>query len=99
MAFEGSLYNLKGFDSVFDSLLNNELQDNIIEFLDFSLLQKGNYFNVTLSESSPRGNDYSRLRSSSNEHYSAGQVWEGFRSNWVWQSGVNYSPATHRLSL
>jgi hypothetical protein len=93
MAFEGSLYNLKGFDSVFDSMLNNELQDNIIEFLDFSLLQKGNYFNVTLSESSPRGNDYSRLRLSSNDQYTAGQAWEGFRSNWVWQSGINYSPA------
>ena len=73
----GDLYNLKGFSNVFDSMLSNELQDNIVEFLDFSLLQKGNYFNVTLSESSPRGNDYSRLRLSSNDQYSAGQVWEG----------------------
>ena len=39
--------NLKGFNSVFDSTLNNELQDNIIEFLDWNLLGKGNYFNVT----------------------------------------------------
>jgi hypothetical protein len=93
MAFEGGLYNLKGFDRVFDSLLNNELQDNIIEFLDYSLLQKGNYFNVTLAESSPRGNDYSRLRLSSSSQYTSGQAWEGFRNNWVWQSGVNYSPA------
>tara|TARA_R110002020_G_scaffold103752_17_gene243196 strand:+ start:2139 stop:3119 length:981 start_codon:yes stop_codon:yes gene_type:complete len=88
----GDIYNLKGFDSVFSSTLNNEIQDNLLEFFDWSLLEKGNYFNVTLSEASPRGNDYSRLRLSSNDQYSAGQVWEGFRSNWVWQSGVSYSP-------
>jgi hypothetical protein len=38
--------NLKGFNSVFDTTLYNELQDNVVEFLEWSLLQKGNYFNV-----------------------------------------------------
>ena len=86
-------YNLKGFDSVFDATLNNELQDNIVEFLDWALLEKGNYFNVDLGETSPNGHDYSRLRLSSDDNFTAGQVWEGFRENWVWQSGVSYSPA------
>ena len=54
--------NLKGFDSVFDSTLNNELQDNIVEFLDWSLLEKGNYMNVSLGELSSDGVDYSKLR-------------------------------------
>jgi hypothetical protein len=85
-------YNLKGFDSVFDATLNNELQDNIVEFLDWALLEKGNYFNVDLGETSPNGQDYSRLRLSSDDNFTAGQVWEGFRENWVWQSGVSYSP-------
>ena len=40
-------FNLKGFDSVFDATLNNELQDNIVEFFDWTLLRKGNYFNTT----------------------------------------------------
>jgi len=84
--------NLKGLDSVFDSTLNNELQDNIVEFLDWSLLEKGNYMNVSLGELSPEGVDYSKLRISSNNAFPSGKAWEGFRKNWIWQSGVSYNP-------
>jgi hypothetical protein len=85
--------NLKGFNSVFDSTLNNELQDNVVEFLEWSLLEKGNYMNVTLGELSPEGIDYSKLRLSSNSLFATGKAWEGFRKNWIWQSGISYSPA------
>ena len=88
-----SYFNLKGFDNVFETTLNNELQDNLIEFLDWGLLEKGNYFNVTVGETSLDGYDYSLLKMSSNPHFASGQAWEGFRKNWVWQSGVSYSPA------
>jgi hypothetical protein len=86
------IFNLKGFDNVFDQTLNNEIQDNIVEFLDWALLEKGNFFNVTLGETSPNGYDYSLLRPSSNTKYTTGTAWEGFRENWVWQSGVDYTP-------
>lgn len=85
--------NLKGFESISDSTLGNEIQDNIIEFLDWGLLQKGNYQNVTLNELSPNGQDYSKLRPSSNPNYPSGLAWEGFRKNWVWQSGISYTPS------
>lgn len=85
--------NLKGFDSVYDNMLGNEIQDNIIEFLDWALLEKGNYQNVTLGELAPNSQDYSRLNISSNPNYPSGMAWEGFRKNWVWQSGISYSPA------
>jgi hypothetical protein len=85
--------NLTGFDNVFSSTLNNELQDNIIEFLDWALLQKGNFQNVSLNETAPNGQDYSKLRLSSSQSYASGVAWEGFRQNWVWQSGVNYNPS------
>jgi hypothetical protein len=84
--------NLKGFDSVYDNMLGNEIQDNIIEFLDWALLEKGNYQNVTLGEIAPNSQDYSRLSISSNPNYPSGMAWEGFRKNWVWQSGISYSP-------
>ena len=86
-------FDLKGFNSVFSSTLNNEIQDNIIEFLDWALLEKGNYFNVAVGEASPNGYDYSKLRLSSDPNYTAGQVWEGYKPNWVWQSGVSHSPS------
>jgi len=87
-----SYLELKGFDSVFDSTLNNELQDNIVEFLDWALLEKGNYMNVHLGELSPDGQDYSKLKLSSNSNFSTGRAWEGFRKNWIWQSGISYVP-------
>ena len=39
-------FDLKGFNSVFSATLNNEIQDNIIEFLDWALLEKGNYLSL-----------------------------------------------------
>lgn len=80
---------LKGFSSISNSTLSNQIQDNIVEYFDYGLLDKGNYFNVTLAESSTDGHDYSRLRLSSNDAYTSGRVWEGFRKNWVWQSGIS----------
>jgi len=80
---------LKGISGVFDSTLNNDIQDGLIEYFDWALLEKGNYFNVTANETSANGEDMSRLRLSSNDSYAAGQVWEGFRQNWVWQSGIS----------
>jgi hypothetical protein len=88
-----SYLELKGFNSVFDSTLNNDLQDNIVEFFDWALLEKGNYMNVHLGELSPDGQDYSRLKMSSNTNFPSGTAWEGFRKNWVWQSGISYNPA------
>jgi hypothetical protein len=85
--------NLKGFTSVFQYTLNNDILDGLVEFFDYGLLGKGNYFNVTLGEQSPNGQDYSRLRSVSEPRFSDGQAWEGFRSNWIWQTGVPYSPS------
>lgn len=84
--------NLKGIDNIFSTTLNNEIQDNIIEFLDWALLEKGNYFNVTLNELSPSSGDYSRLLPASGVNYANGRCWESFRKNWVWQSGISYNP-------
>lgn len=79
---------LHGFDDVFKSTFFNQLQDNLVEYLDWGLLEKANYFNVTLGETDYDGNDYSRLSLSANTNFSAGQAWEGYRKNWVWQSGI-----------
>ena len=83
-----SFIPLKGFKNIKEATTNNAIQDNLIEYFDYGLLDKGNYYNVTLGMTSPNGSDYSRLRPASDDYYPSGQVWEGFRSNWVWQSGL-----------
>lgn len=85
---------LKGFNSIEDATMSNLIQDGLIEYFDYALLDKGNYYNVDLGETAPNGEDYSRLRLSSNDQYVSGQLWEGFRGNWVWQSGLAPSGKT-----
>ena len=84
---------LQGFKTVFDSTLNNDISDGMVEYFDWGLLDKGNFLNVHKGQLSPDGFDCSKLVLSSDKNFPSGQVWEGFRRNWVWQSGVNYSPA------
>ena len=83
-----SFIPLKGFKNIKEATTNNAIQDNLIEYFDYGLLDKGNYYNVTRGMTSPNGSDYSRLRPSSDTQYPSGQAWEGFRGNWVWQSGL-----------
>ena len=82
--------NLKGFDNVGDNTLNTILQDNLVEFFDWALLEKGNFFNIEIPTSGHYGGDKHKLRLVDDPNYDSGQVWEGFRSNWVWQSGLSY---------
>tara|TARA_R110002020_G_scaffold218313_4_gene426180 strand:+ start:1408 stop:2403 length:996 start_codon:yes stop_codon:yes gene_type:complete len=82
---------LKGFDNVGDSSLSMSIQDGLIEFFDWGLLEKGNFFNVSIPASGQFGGDKHKLRLVDDPNYDSGQVWEGFRSNWVWQSGLSYS--------
>jgi hypothetical protein len=86
-------YPLKGFNSINDYSLSNNIQDSLVEYFDWGMLEKGNYFNVELNETAPNGQDMSKLRLSSNDAFVSGQVWEGFRKNWVWQSGL--APSGH----
>ena len=88
-----STNNLKGFDELRDATLNNEIQDSLVEFFDWGLLEKGNYYNVSIPTSGAYGGDKHRLRLVDEPSYTYGQVWEGFRENWVWQSGISHSPA------
>ena len=84
---------LKGITDIFNATLSNEIQDNLIEFFDWGFMLNGNYFNVTLGEQSPDGYDYSLLQLSDNTNYTPGQAWDGFRKNWIWQSGITHSPS------
>lgn len=79
---------LHHINNVSDSTYYNQIQDNLVEWLDWALLEKGNYFNVTLGELSYDNLDYSLLQISNNENFEVGRAWDGFRPNWVWQSGI-----------
>lgn len=81
---------LKGFTNIGDTLLLTELENNLREFLDFGLLNKGGWFDVEIPTSGEYGGDFSVLRLAEDESYTPGQVWESARKDWVWQSGVEF---------
>ena len=82
---------LKGINNVGDSTLSTLIQDSLVEFFDWGLLDKGNFFNIDIPASGHYGGDKHKLRLVNDPNYTSGQVWEGFRSNWVWQSGLSFN--------
>ena len=80
--------NLKGFTKLGDSTLVNDIKENLISFFDWGLLKKENYINVSIPSTGVYGGNEHQLRLVDDPRYTAGQVWEGFRSNWVWESGI-----------
>jgi hypothetical protein len=74
-----------------DSFTQNLLY-SFIDWLKWSTLQVGGFQNVDATFASGiYGGDFSRLRLVEDPNYSDGQVWEAFRSDWIWETGVSYN--------
>jgi hypothetical protein len=89
---------LTATNRVGDYQLGQQLELNLQYFLDWGLLNAGNFYNVNSPASGAYGGDYSRMRMSSDPSYSGGQVWEGARQQWVWESGLEFSSQPIRVS-
>lgn len=86
--------SLVGFTKFGDSTVTNDVKENLISFLDYGLLEKNAFINVTIPTTGVNGGLDHRLRAVDDPRYTNGQVWEGFRSNWVWESGVGALTST-----
>lgn len=80
----------KGISHIGDTLLSKALETNLISFCNWATLGIGGFFNVNIPTSGAYDGDFSRLRLVDDPNYSAGQVWEGARADWVWETGVEY---------
>tara|TARA_Y100000296_G_scaffold65826_1_gene77634 strand:- start:323 stop:1282 length:960 start_codon:yes stop_codon:yes gene_type:complete len=72
-----------------DSTLSNVLLDNFIAFYDWGFLDKGAFYSIDVPESGIYGGDKHILRLVDDPNYTKGQVWEGYRQNWVWETGIS----------
>lgn len=81
-------------NNIGDDGLMNQLETNMKTFLDWALLKVGGFTNITVDESGPYGGDFSQLRPVDDPFYTDGQVWESFRKDWVWETGVEYTNST-----
>lgn len=80
----------KGVYHIGNNEFLNELEVNLKVFMDWGMLKIGGWTDVDIPSSGAYGGDFSRLRLAHDPSYETGQVWEGVRKDWVWETGVNY---------
>jgi hypothetical protein len=83
----------KAISDINRPFITNNLVNGVIDFCNWSLLNIGGFVNVTRSPavSGVYGGDRFRLRRVTDGRFTVGTVYEGFRSNWVWESGLDYT--------
>lgn len=85
---------LKGFSQLGESTLTNDIRNNLVSFFDYGLLEKGNFTGVTIPSTGVYGGSDHRLRMVKDPRFSNGQIWQAFRGNWVWESGIGAITST-----
>lgn len=89
---------LKGFDQIGEATTSESLRANLSMYLDWGFVDKGAFWNINIPQSGAYGGDATQLRAVKDRRYTDGQVWEGFRTNWAWESGVGQSVDPIRVS-
>lgn len=82
---------LKGIVNTADVNLTTILMENMIGFLDHGLINAGSFFNVERGDMGLYDASEAKLRMVADPRYTDGQVWESYRSNWVWETGLDSS--------
>lgn len=80
---------LQGFTNSQDATLSNILLQNFISFYDWGFIDKGGFYNTKVPASGMYGGDKHKLKPLSDPNYADGTVWQGFRGNWMWETGVS----------
>ena len=72
-------------------LFTRNIEVNIVEYLKWGFLQAGGYHNVSYTDISipSTGSSFASLQFFHDPNFVDGQVWQGRRTNWVWESGLN----------
>ncbi len=78
-------------DKLGDSLLIDELEENLKAYLDWGFLNIGGYINVDVPTSGLYGGTFHELKTTSVPGYKDGQVWQSAKKDWVWQSGFYWN--------
>lgn len=80
----------KGITNIGDDDISNQIETNLVNFIDWALLKIGGWFDVAIPTSGAYGGDFSTLRAVQDEAYTDGQVWETPKKHWVYETGVLY---------
>jgi hypothetical protein len=90
--------SLKGIQRIGDSQLSSQLISNMVEFFKWGMLGVGDFYNVYLSTQLSYGGNPSTLRLSDDRRYPKGMIWEGYKSNWVWEQEIEWQTQPIQIS-
>jgi hypothetical protein len=81
----------KGVENISQDLLLNILEANFKMYLDWSFLKIGSWINAEKPNGTIYGkNNHFKLIPVDDISYNNGQVWQGIRRDWVWETNINY---------
>ncbi len=72
-----------------EPLISDNLEANLVSYFNWNILGTSAFMNVSYPASGAWGGSAARMRLAKHPNYTDGRVWEGFRKQWIWQSGVN----------
>lgn len=82
----------KNISSINNDLLLNILESNLKHYLDWAFLNIGAWFDARISnETIYSTNSHYKLLPVEDPSYLDGQVWQGIRKDWVWETGIAYN--------
>lgn len=85
-------HNLKAITNIGEATLEDQVLAGVQYFFNWGLLNAGAFTNVTIPSSGQYpGTPRHQLRCVDDPNYTRGQVWESFRKEWVWESGVEFN--------
>lgn len=80
--------------SFMEDTVSENLLYSVIDFYKWAFLNIGAYQNISRSPavSGVLGGQKFRLGYVNDPRFQSGKVWQGYRSDWVWESGVSFNP-------
>jgi len=89
----------QGLNSISEDMLLNILEANFKSFFDWAFLNLGAWFDAEINEYTINSStvQQSQLFPVVDESYADGQVWQGIRKDWVYETGCN--PSNSPISI
>jgi hypothetical protein len=85
---------LKGVGQVGETMFMSTLENNLKTFFDWGMLGIGGWYDINAPATGAWGGNFHTLRLVDDPSYTAGQVWEAPRKDFVWETGVSYLDGT-----
>lgn len=86
--------HFKHITHIGDTDFITQIEYNLKHWLDWCLLGIGAWVDVNIPQTGIDTGLEHKLRYTLNPAFTDGRVWEGFRKDWVWETGVEYSGPT-----